>query len=78
MTDKLKIIKLPRVMEMTTFCRTTIYRLIEKGKFPKQIKLAERPSGWLESEVSDYLETRINDRHIETSTSEARGVTHDV
>ena len=73
-----KIIKLPKVMEMTTFCRTTIYRLIKQGEFPRQIKLAERSSGWLESEVSDYLETRINDRHIETSTSEARGVTHDV
>jgi prophage regulatory protein len=80
MTDKLKIIKLPKVMEMTTFCRTTIYRLIEKGKFPKQIKLAERSSGWLESEVLDYLEAKINNRHIEThpNTGEARGVTHDV
>jgi prophage regulatory protein len=70
-----KIIKLPKVMEMTTFCRTTIYRLIKQGEFPKQIKLAERSSGWLESEVSDYLETRINDRHIEThpNTGEARG-----
>ena len=75
-----KIIKLPKVMEMTTFCRTTIYRLIEQGKFPKQIKLAERSSGWLESEVLDYLEAKINNRHIEThtNTGEARGVTHDV
>jgi len=67
-------------MEMTTFCRTTIYRLIEQGKFPKQIKLAERSSGWLEGEVLDYLEAKINNRHIEThpNTGEARGVTHDV
>jgi len=64
MTDKLKIIKLPKVMEMTTFCRTTIYRLIEQGKFPKQIKLAERSSGWLENEVLDYLETKINNREL--------------
>jgi len=80
MTDKIKIIKLPKVMEMTTFCRTTIYRLIEQGKFPKQIKLAERSSGWLESEVLDYLEVKINGRHIDThnNTGEARGVTHDV
>jgi len=67
-------------MEMTTFCRTTIYRLIKRGEFPKQIKLAERSSGWLESEVLDYLEAKINNRHIEThtNTGEARGVTHDV
>ena len=80
MTDKLKIIKLPKVMEMTTFCRTTIYRLIKQGEFPRQIKLAERSSGWLESEVSDYLETKINSRYVEshTNTDEAKGVTHDV
>ena len=71
MTDKLKIIKLPRVMEMTTFCRTTIYRLIEKGKFPKQIKLAERSSGWLEDEVLNYLEDKINSRN-------SKAVNHDV
>ncbi len=71
MTDKFKIIKLPRVMEMTTFCRTTIYRLIEKGKFPKQIKLAERSSGWLENEVLDYLDDRINSRS-------SKAVNHDV
>jgi prophage regulatory protein len=71
MTDKLKIIKLPRVMEMTTFCRTTIYRLIEKGKFPKQIKLAERSSGWLEDEVLNYLDDKINSRN-------SKAVNHDV
>ena len=71
MTDKLKIIKLPKVMEMTTFCRTTIYRLIEKGKFPKQIKLAERSSGWLEDEVLNYLDDKINSRN-------SKAVNHDV
>jgi len=39
-----KIIKLKQVMEMTTFCRTTIYRLIKIGEFPKQIKLADKTS----------------------------------
>jgi len=71
MTNKLKIIKLPRVMEMTTFCRTTIYRLIEKGKFPKQIKLAERSSGWLEDEVLNYLDDKINSRN-------SKAANHDV
>jgi len=58
-------------MEMTTFCRTTIYRLIEKGKFPQQIKLAERSSGWLENEVLDYLDDKINSRN-------SKAVNHDV
>jgi len=56
------IIKLTEVKVITTFSRSTIYRLIALGKFPKQIKLAERSSGWVKQEVEDYLENKINDR----------------
>jgi prophage regulatory protein len=56
------IVKLTEVMNMTTFSRSTIYRLISQGKFPKQIKLSERSSGWLEQEVLDYLDNCINNR----------------
>jgi len=58
-----KIIKLTEVMNMTTFSRSTVYRLISKGVFPKQIKLSERSSGWLEQEVLDYLDSRIKIRN---------------
>jgi len=57
-----KIIKLTDVQNITTFRRSTIYRLISQGKFPKQIKLSERSSGWLEQEVLDYLDDCINNR----------------
>jgi prophage regulatory protein len=56
------IVKLTEVMNMTTFSRSTVYRLISKGVFPKQIKLSERSSGWLEQEVLDYLDNCINNR----------------
>jgi prophage regulatory protein len=56
------IIKLPKVKELTTFSRTTIYRLIQEGRFPKQVKLSVRSAGWLESEVLAYLDERINNR----------------
>jgi len=57
-----KIIKLDSVKEMTTFSESTIYRLISQGKFPKQVKLAERSSGWIEREIEDYLDSRIKHR----------------
>ena len=56
------IIKLPQVKELTQLSQATIYRLIKNGEFPKQIKLAERSSGWLEQEVFDYLDKRISGR----------------
>ena len=56
------IIKISEVKERTKLSQPTIYRLMSKGKFPKQIKLSERSAGWLEQEVMDYLDKRINER----------------
>jgi prophage regulatory protein len=56
------IIKFCKVKEFTKLSRTTIYRLISQGKFPRQIKLSERSSGWVEQEVTDYLDSKINNR----------------
>jgi prophage regulatory protein len=56
------IIKLDEVKRRTTFSGSTIYRLISQGKFPKQVKLAERSCGWVESEIDEYLRKRINNR----------------
>lgn len=57
-----KIIKLDSVKELTTFSESTIYRLMSQGKFPKQVKLAERSCGWVESEIEEYLDERISNR----------------
>ena len=56
------IIKLDKVKECTTLSTATIYRKIKKGEFPKQIKLSERSSGWVEDEIAEYLESCINKR----------------
>jgi prophage regulatory protein len=57
-----KIMKLPAVIKLTKLSRSSIYRLIANGDFPKQIKLAERSCGWLEFEIKEYLNVRINNR----------------
>lgn len=61
-TMKKKIIKMPEVILDTALSRPTIYRLIKEGKFPKQIKLSERSSGWIEQEVIDYINNCIQKR----------------
>ena len=54
-----QVIKLKTVCELTTFSSATIYRLIKKGEFPRQIKLSERSSGWLLDDIKTWLEQRI-------------------
>lgn len=47
---------------MVPLSAASIYRLIKKGEFPKQIKLGERSSGWILEEVEQWIENRINNR----------------
>ena len=60
--DNKVLIKLTAVKEITTFSAATIYRLISQGEFPKQIKLAERSSGWLLEEVYNWIDQKKDER----------------
>lgn len=39
-----------------------IARLEKAGKFPKRVKLGQNRVGWIEEEVLDWLQQRIDDR----------------
>jgi prophage regulatory protein len=60
-----QIIKLSEVKGVVPLSTASIYRLIKKGEFPKQIKLSERSSGWVLEEVEQWLEEKINKRKEE-------------
>ena len=55
-----RFLRLKQVVEMTSLSISTIYRLIKKGKFPRQRKIAERSTRWVESEVLDYIKKVID------------------
>jgi prophage regulatory protein len=59
----IKIIKLFEVQELTTHSRSTIYRLMNEGRFPSQIKLSKRSVGWIEKEILEYLDNCIINRN---------------
>jgi len=61
-----KILKLPAVIEITGKCRSAIYQQISEGTFPTQINLGPRAVGWLESEIQEWIESRILQRDEET------------
>ena len=50
-----RFMRLPEVKSVTGLSRSHIYDLISRGEFPSQYKLGGRASGWLESEVSDWV-----------------------
>lgn len=50
-----RIIRLPAVIERTGLSRSTLYRKIQEGSFPRQIRLAVRCAGWRESAVNEWM-----------------------
>lgn len=55
----LRIIRLRQVIARTGLSRSSIYALIQGGRFPKQISLAPHSVGWVESELEAWIAERI-------------------
>lgn len=60
----MKLIKIDEVKKLTCLGTTTIYKLINEGVFPKQVKMSKNTSAWIEEEVKDYIAKRIADRAV--------------
>ncbi len=56
------IIRMPEVKQKTGLSESTIYEMIADGKFPKNIKLGPRASGWIYKEVAAWVQQRIAER----------------
>lgn len=49
-----RILRLNAVLDRTGLSRSTLYRKIQQGTFPKQIAIAQRCAGWRETEIDDW------------------------
>lgn len=54
-----RILRLASVLERTGLTRSTLYRKIELGTFPRQIRISERCVGWRETDVDGWLRNPI-------------------
>ena len=74
MKPKHRFIRLNEVLSRTGYGRTTIYRKMEDGSFPKSIKLGGAPTNpckfdcraiaWIEEEVEQWIVSRIDERDM--------------
>lgn len=55
-----RILRLDAVLDRTGLSRSTLYRKMEHGAFPGQIKIAERCAGWRESAVNAWLQNPMS------------------
>lgn len=50
-----RILRINTVLDRTGLSRSTLYRRIQAGTFPAQIRIAERCTGWRESAITAWL-----------------------
>ena len=73
-TPQKRLIRLPEVMNRTGYGRTSIYRKMEDGLFPRCVKLGGpledtnafdcRAIAWIEDEVEQWMESMIEERDL--------------
>lgn len=55
----MRFLRLPEVQQRTGIKHTRIHKLETEGRFPKRIKISDRASGWLESEIDEWMAKRL-------------------
>ena len=50
--------RLPEVVQLTGVSRSTIYRWMANGEFPKQVSLGGNTVAWLEAEIEDWIQKK--------------------
>jgi len=73
-TPQKRFIRLPEVLTRTGYGRTTIYRKMEDGSFPRSVKLGgppidpnvfdSRAIAWIEDEVDQWIVSTIEERGL--------------
>ena len=56
----MNFIRIKDVMKKTGLARSTVWLWVKEGKLPKPIKLSERVTVWKESDIDEWMESKID------------------
>jgi len=58
----MRLIKLTEVMNQTALGRSSVYKYMKEGLFPKPVTQIGKSVAWVESEVQEWIFLRIEER----------------
>ncbi|ECC3878643.1 AlpA family transcriptional regulator [Salmonella enterica subsp. indica] len=61
------LLRMSEIMRRTGYGKAWIYRLISQGKFPRLIKIGTRAIAFVESEIDDWINQRIEESRKEVA-----------
>ena len=77
----MKLLRIKGVIHLTGISKSSIYALSNAGKFPAPLKLSEKTTAWVESEVLDWIQSKIEERKQVNGrlnvTQQQQGVPHE-
>jgi len=59
MTIEQQFIRLNKVKEITSLSKSSIYRLISEGDFPKQVQIGKRAVVWVRSDINAWINQKL-------------------
>ena len=54
-----RLLRWKDVQPRVGICRSQAHAMIHEGTFPAPVKLGARASAWIESEINEWIESRI-------------------
>tara|TARA_R110000868_G_scaffold315278_2_gene576172 strand:+ start:378 stop:560 length:183 start_codon:yes stop_codon:yes gene_type:complete len=58
----MRLIRLKEVMYCSGLARSTVYKYVAAGTFPKPVPLGGRAVAWVQGEVEAWIDSRIANR----------------
>lgn len=61
------LIRLSEVQRRTGYSKAWLYRLMSEGKFPSSVKIGSRAIAFVEREIDDWINQRIDESRKEVA-----------
>lgn len=76
-SERVKVLRLAAVVDVTGLKRSMIYRLQAENRFPQSVKLTDYAVGWLDTEVQAWVKQRAARRQRQRdANTESMAIDH--
>ena len=60
-----RLLPMPKVMDLTSLSKATVYRKVADGSFPAPFKIGKSRVAWLEADIAGWIKSRTRAVHPE-------------
>ena len=68
----MRLMRLEEVCETTGIKKTTVYKLIGEGVFPKPVSIGDRAVRWVSGEIDAWIMARMEERDVQVEAGYER------